>query len=144
MAGSNAGFQPAAFRDAIRFAMTMGSPNKAAEKATFRWTKQQTFNPQDPARRPYRWDQAPVTDTTSADVTLDNVAVEYATNRAGEGTSVGEFVPLRATLTLLDEEHAQVAGADLVLLGGHTYAISMTTVVAMFSVDVYQLYAERV
>lgn len=123
--------------------MTMGSPNLTAEKATFRWSRAQTHNPQDPANRPYRWDQVPVTDTTPPDVVLDNVAVEFATNRAGGGTSVGEFVPLRATLTLLDEEYSQVEGADLVLLGGDPYGITMTTTVAMFSVDVYQMFCER-
>lgn len=144
MAGTDAGFDAGAFRTAIRFAMNMGSPNLTAEKATFRWTRQQTFNPQDPAHRPYNWTQTPATDTTPADVVLDEVAVEFATNRAGGGTAVGEFVPLRATVTLLDEEYAQVEGADMVLLGGHTYAISMTTVVALFSVDVYQMFCERV
>ena len=144
MAGSNAGFDASAFRTAIRFAMTMGSPNITAEKATFRWTRNQTFNPQDPASRPYNWTQAPVTDTTPDDVVLDEVAVEFATNRAGGGTAVGDFVPLRATVTLLDEEYEQVTGADMILLGGHTYAVTMTTVVALFSVDVYQMFCERV
>lgn len=143
MAGSNAGFDADGFRTAIRFAMTMGSPTRTQEKATFRWTPQQTFNPQDPARRPYRWDQEPVTDTTPADIVLDNVAVEFATNRASGSTSVGDFVPLRATVTLLDDEYDQVAGADMVLLGGDAYIVSMTTVVALFSVNVYQMFCER-
>jgi hypothetical protein len=143
VAGSNAGFDAGAFRTAIRFAMTMGSPTQTVEKATFRWVRQQGFNPQDPAHRPYSWTQTPATDTTPDDVVLDNVAVEFATNRAGGGTSVGDFVPLRATVTLLDEEYALVEGADQVLLGGHLYMVSMTTVVAMFSVDVYQMFCER-
>lgn len=144
MTGSNAGFDPEAFREAIHFAMSMGSPTQTAEKATFRWTRQQSFTPQDPAHRPYNWTQTPATDTTPDDVVLDNVAVEFATNRAGGGTSVGDFVPLRATVTLLDDEYAQVQGADIIVLGGHTYAVSMTTVAALFSVDVYQMFCERV
>jgi hypothetical protein len=144
VAGSDATFNADAFRTAIRTAMTMGSPNQTSEKATFRWTRAQTFNPQDPANRPYRWTQAPVTDTTPDPVVLDNVAVEFATNRAGAGTAVGEFVPLRATVTLLDEEYALVQGADQVELGGDTYEITVTTALALFEVDVYQMYCERV
>lgn len=143
MAGTDARFDAASFRSAIRFAMTMGSPGTTEEKATFRWGKAQTFNPQDPVAKPYHWNEPVVTDTTRPDVVLDHVAVEFSTNRTQSGTAVGEFVPLRATLTLLDEEHALVEGADMVLLGGHVYGISMTTVVALFSVDVYQMYCER-
>lgn len=143
MAGTDSRFDPVAFRDAIHFAMSMGSPTTTAEKATFRWSKAQTFNPQDPTNRPYRWDEAVVTDTTTADVVLDNVAVEFSTVRAESGTGVGDFVPLRAVVTVLDTEHADIEGANLVLLGGNTYNISVTTVVALFGVDVYQIHCER-
>lgn len=143
MAGATSQFDANAFRTAVRFAMTMGSPTQTSEKATFRWGRQQTFAPQDPTHKPYHWNEAVVSDTTHADVVLDNVAVEFATNRTQAGTAVGEFIPLRATVTLLDEEHALVEGADLVLLGGNVYSVSVTTVVALFSVDVYQMYCER-
>ncbi len=143
MAGADARFDAGAFRTAIRFAMTMGSPTQTAQKATFRWGRTQTFNPQDPVAKPYHWNEPVLTDTTHADVVLDNVAVEFSTNRTQSGTAVGDFIPLRATVTLLDEEYALVEGADMVLLGGNVYGVSMTTVVALFSVDVHQMYCER-
>lgn len=143
MAGSDTGFVAAEFREAIRFAMRMGSPNAVQEKATFRWLKSQTFDPQDPARRPYRWNDPVVSDTTPADVTLDEVAVEYHPSRTQSGTDVGTFVPLKADMTLLDEEYALIAGADAVLLGGSTWRVIAVTQQAMFSVDVFTLYCER-
>lgn len=143
MAGANTGFNPAEFRDAIHFAMTMGSPNATQEKATFRWLKAQTFDPQDPARRPYRWDEPVVSDTTPPDVTLDEVAVEYHPSRSTAGTDVGTFVPLKADLTMLDVDYALVAGADAVLIGGSTWRVVAVTQQALFSVDVFTLYCER-
>ncbi len=143
MAGSDTGFDAAEFRDAIHFAMTMGSPNATQEKATFRWLKAQTFDPQDPARRPYHWNDTAETDTTPADVTLDAVAVEYHPSRSTAGTDVGTFVPLKADLTMLDTDYALIAGADMVLIGGSTWRVAAITQQALFSVDVFTLYCER-
>ncbi len=143
MAGADAGFVAAEFREAIRFAMVMGSPNATQAKATFRWHKAQSFNPQDPAQRPYRWNEAVVTDTTHADVVLDNVAIEYHPSRTNSGTDVGSFVPLKADMTLLDEDYALIAGADLILVGGNTWTVVAMTMQALFSVDVHTLYCER-
>lgn len=143
MAGSDTGFVAAEFREAIRFAMLMGSPNAIQEKATFRWNKAHTFDPQDPARRPYHWNEAVVTDTTPPDVVLDHVAIEYHPSRTNAGTDVGSFVPLKADMTLLDQDFALVAGADQVIVGGNTWLVVAITMQALFSVDVHTLYCER-
>lgn len=143
MAGSDTGFVAAEFREAIRFAMLMGSPNTTSLKATFRWHKAQTFDPQDPARRPYHWNETVVTDTTHPDVVLDNVAVEYHPSRTNTGTVVGSFVPLKADMTILDLDYALIDGADMVLLGDSTWTVVAMTMQALFDVDVYTLYCER-
>lgn len=143
MAGTNAAFDPAAFRDAIHLAMQMGSPTQTAAQATFRWNKAQTFNPQDPAHRPYRWDETVVADTTPAPVVLQNVAAEYSGSASSTGTGVGSFTPLKVQLTILDTDYAAVAGADLVDLGGSTWEVIAVTNEALFSVDVYTIFCER-
>lgn len=143
MAGTDVGFDADEFRVAVRFAMNMGSPNTTSEKATFRWTKAQTFASQDPARRPYRWASAPVTDTTHPDVILDNVAMEVSAARTADSYDVGSFVPLRGELTVLDLDYALVKGADEVLLKGDAWAITAVTASALFSVDVYTLFILR-
>lgn len=143
MAGTDTGFDAAEFRTAIRFAMNMGSPNVTLEKTTFRWSKVQTFNPQDPAHRPYRWSESVVTDTTPADVVMSNVAVEISPARTAASSDVGSFVPLRAELTMLDLDYALVRGADVVLMKGDSWQVTAVTTQALFSVDVYTIYATR-
>jgi hypothetical protein len=143
MAGSDTGFDATEFRDAIHFAMLMGSPNQIADKATFKWTKVQTFNPQDPAHHPYRWNETVLTDTTHADVTLDEVAVEYRAARTESGTDVGTFNALKAVMTMLDEDYVLVEGATEVTLGPATWNIITITQEALFGVDVYSLHVER-
>lgn len=145
--GTELGFPADEFRDAIRTAMQMGSPNAATDKATFRWEPSVTVTPRSPSGRPYDWTAAPTADLTHEDVTLDEVAVEYAPARQLAGTAPGTFVPLRAELTVLDEEYAQVRGANLVLLHGveapTVWLIVAETETALFSVDVYTLHLER-
>jgi len=145
MAGSGAdvGFDANEFRTAIADTMKMGSPTAVVEKAAFRWDRSQEFTSADPAGRPYVWAAVPTSDTSHPDVVVDEVSVEYTSARTLSGTPVGEFVPLRAQLTMLDVHHALVVGANLVLLHQVVWAIVAETQVALFSVDVFTLFLER-
>lgn len=143
MAGADLGFDPAAFRDAIHFAMLMGSPNQTADKATFKWERVQTFDPQDSLKRPYHWNESVQSETTHADVTLDEVAIEYRAARSEAGTSVGVFDPLKAVMTMLDVDYARIKGASVVNLGPANWHIVAVTQEALFGVDVYNLIIER-
>lgn len=141
MAGTNTGFSADAFRDAIHFAMTMGSPTSEVARATFVWKTKDDFASADNTGSPWDWADTPTVDNSIENVTLTNVAVEYSP-ALGDLTarSAGQFDNPGATLTLLDEEYAQVVGADEVLLGGNTYVIDYVTQVALFEVDVYQIF----
>jgi hypothetical protein len=141
--GASLGFSPGEFRDAIHTAMRMGSPNQTLDKATFRWDPKRTYSRQSPAKHPYDWSAVPATDLTQADVVLDEVAVEYTPARRIEGTSVGDFIPMRAEATLLDVDYTRVAGANWVLLHGVPWAVSAATVGGLFDVDVWTLFLER-
>ena len=142
MAGTNPGFNAAAFRTAIIDAMTMGLPSETQDRATFRWNKERTFNTVDPAGTPYDLTAAPLTDTTPDDVLIP-CAVEFSARPAGSlDTTVGEFDTSRVVITVLDEHYPQVEGADGVLLGQNTYEIQFVAPpIGLFEVTVYQVYA---
>jgi len=141
--GAALGFSASAFRDAIHTAMDMGSPNQTIDKATFRWDPVRTYARHSPASLPYVWANVPLSDLSRPDVVLDEVAVEYTPARRLEGTSVGEFVPMRGEATLLDVDYVKVTGANWLLLHEVPWAITAVTVGALFDVDVWTLYLER-
>lgn len=142
MAGSNADFPSDEFRDSIRFAMTMGQPEKVSERVTFRWAPVRTYARPDPGADPYDWTATPTSEVDHADVQVDEVAVQYGDRTAGDETSVGPFDTTRATLTVLDEDYTQVEGANQVLLGGNTYEIKYVIPIGIFDVTVYQIFTQ--
>ena len=149
MAGSTdpraAGFNAAAFRDAIRFAMKMGLPESTLERITFRWRVKNDYAIEDPEGLPYRFTNAPISTITHADVLIP-AAVEFVT-RGGfpKGESFGQFDNPKAVITILDEDYALVDSADIILLGGNTYQIDFVAPpIGLFEVTVWQLYCTAV
>lgn len=143
--GIPAGFSASTFRNAIKFAMQMGSPNSTSEKVTFKWVVQKEYAQEDVIDRPYDWTSTPTSTVTHADVIVD-CAVEFG-RVAGNITDrnpVGDFDSVRATITVLDEDFALVDGADLVSIGGDSYVIEYVQPLALFDVDVYQIHAVAV
>jgi hypothetical protein len=139
MAGSDPGFDPVAFRQAIRFAMTMGTPNNPSDQATFRWTVQKSYAVADVGGVPYNWNETPSTVVTHADVKIP-VAVRSSAV-SDEQTTVGVFKPAKVVLTILDDDFAQIDGASTVLLGGDEYIIDFVAPPeGLFEVDVYRVY----
>ncbi len=136
-----AGFDPAAFIDGIKFAMSMGAPNKTADKVTFYWEPNRTFTNPDVHGNPYNRKQTPASSNTPDPVIVD-VAVEFVPRSTmSGGTPVGDFETPRAVLTLLGDEYEQVKTADYVTMGGNKYFIDFVAPpMALFSVDVYQIH----
>lgn len=148
MAGKNPDFDATRVREALRFAMRMGSPNRRADKATFHfrgvtvWVKNgvvvenprldQDGNPFDPEIHAEVAYPDPVV--------LDEVAVEFSI-AAPEELPVGNFRQTRVELTLLDEEWARVREAiEVSLQGGDRYYISYEKpVIGLFDMDVHQV-----
>lgn len=142
MAGTNSGFDAAAFRTAIRSAMTMGSPSATGLQATFRWSEQKTFSTADKNGKPYSWTSTPTTDVTHPDVQVP-VAVKFVDEGAVRRTQVGDFARTRAEITILDDDFTQIIGADVVLLGGAVYdIISEPMPEGLFDVTVYRIWAQ--
>ncbi len=134
-------FNPDTFRDKIKSAMQMGSPNATQEKVTFRWVSQKTYSVKtDPTGRPYDLASAAVSINEQADVQVD-CAVEFI-YRNPTGSPIGEFDTPRVVITLLDTDYAQIEGATKVLLGGNTYDVQFVEPpVGLFSVTVYTVHA---
>lgn len=143
MAGSNAAFDPAVFRTAIRNTMLMGIPGASQDKPTFQWSIARDYAIDDPADSPYDWTSAPTSTVVHPDIQVA-CAVEFSARPAGsQQTIIGEFDTSRVILTLLDEDYALVKGADLVLMGGNTYTIEFVAPpMGLFDVTVYQIYCQ--
>lgn len=147
MAGTNPSFDPAAFRDAIRFAMTMGTPNSTNDVATFRWNVLRTYGVQDSAGNPFDWTETATTTNDPLDVQVP-VAIQFV---SGVGTttdtSMGQFDASRIVVTVLDEDYALLTQdgrfADLIVSGETTYKINFVEPpVGLFGVDVWSIHAQ--
>jgi hypothetical protein len=133
------GFDAAAFRAGIHTAMVMGTPVDDAEAATFYFPATVTYD------RPVDADNVPfdpgahATKVAPASVRVP-VAVEYR-DETEQLVNFGYVTPAYAVITLLDEEYAQVAGCEYVLLRGSKFRYQSTAYpVALFDVGVYTMH----
>ena len=121
MAGVDAGFDAAAFRDAIHFAMTMGAPPDPSQQITF-YFPETTINagsvPVDGAGVPFD-PEAELTGTAPDPVQVE-CALEYF-DAEDQPTSFGMMAPARLAVTLLDLDYELVAGASYVVVHGDRY-----------------------
>ncbi len=146
MAGTYPGFSGAAFRDAIQFAMTMGTPSDAEKGITFRWTPLADYPIHDPATRPYDW-----TATADAVEEITDLQVLCAVQVNAAGTvaenAVGTFNETTIILTLLDEQYDQIVAhgdgrfPDLIEADEDTYVVRyIPPPNGLFDVTVWQVH----
>lgn len=119
----------------------MGLPGATADRATFRWTTQNTYEKHDSSGSPWDFTSVPVVTTSHADVQVP-VAWQFQPSRTTSGTNVvAEFEAPVVIVTVLDEDYEQIIGADLVMMGQNTYEIQyVAPPVGLFEVTVYQIY----
>lgn len=152
MAGAFTGFDKAAFREGILFAMGMGRPNDATGVTRFRWLPQRTYNPQDGDDQPLDWSATPVTD--SGAIADHEVAVAVQNGRPGDTDTenpVGSFDDSIITVIVLAEEWQDLLAhggrrPDQVVHGPKLYTIDWDGTpppIGLFDEDVYQLVAVR-
>lgn len=145
MAGSNAGFDAAAFRTAIQFAMTMGMPEDAGEQGIFRWNPVPVA-PWDPTgadtnNLPLDW-AAEADSVTEHDPVTVPIAVEF-TPAKGDGTAMGRFDAGTVLITVLDADYADIIGANEVEFADAVYDIKFVAPpLGLFDVTIYQIYAQ--
>src|SRR5262252_6383364 len=124
-------FNEPAFRSAVVGAMLMGMPEDTSEQLTWVWDRRRTYVPDDPAGSPYDWTVDPATDSAgnpnlpdSTTPAPQRLVVPYALEFAigpSATTTLGEINTARATVTVLDDAHAQIETADYAQLGDTRY-----------------------
>lgn len=134
-----AGFNAAAFRQAITSTMQMGLPNDESERATFRFLGSKSYEAEDSAGHPFNWLAEPVDQTEDRDVQVP-VAVQFEARPATSmDTGIGQFDSPRGTVTVLDVHFQQVKGADLMLFDGNKWTIEYwLPPIGLFDVTIYQ------
>jgi len=136
-------------RDALKFAMKMGTPNPEENRCTFRWQSDKSYSVADLAGNPYHWDQVPDSVLDYDDIQVD-VAVEFIPRSTlSGGTALGGFDTPRAVITILDvdwelvtlENTATPRGTpDLVLLGTNTYKVGYVAPdIGLFDMNVFSV-----
>lgn len=131
MAGTNPAFNASKVRDALRTAMGIGAPSNPDDQITFRWTPSKTaMGPADPAGIPYDLHSRAASTSSLPDVKVP--AGARLTASAPVDTQIGEFDPTKLVLTVLDEDYAQIQGADKVLYCGNTYDIEFAYAEGLF------------
>lgn len=139
MAGTDSRFDASAFRDAVHFAMNMGLPQTESERATFHFRGVKTWPPGtvlDQDGTPINPNISPT--TVTPDPVQIPCAVEFSQAKPDE-LPAGQFIPTKATVTILDEDYPQVKDAIEVELNGDRYAIRYTPPsMGLFEVTVYQ------
>lgn len=150
MAGSDARFNAAQFRESIKFAMRMGLPTETSERPTFRWIPERTYSTPDSAGFPLDWNDTPTSSVAPTDFRCDCV-VEFASATAinvTTGTGLGQFDVTRGVLTILDEDWADVLEhgdriPDQVVIDGNTYVVKFVgPPLGLFEVTIYQVNIE--
>ena len=145
MAGNNASFSAVAFRDAIKFAMNMGTPQEVVQRVLFRWSPRRTFSSQDSEHNPFVWTAVPSSEVVNSGVEVD-CAVEFVDSREMT-SSVGLFHLTRVMVTLLDVDYVKIIDgegfrADLLTINGNEYEVKFEPPpVGLFDVTVHQIYA---
>lgn len=139
MAGSDPGFNAAEFRDAIHFAMQLGSAPDPGQQVVFHFPKQLTYNvPADGAQVPFD-PSATVTAVTPTPIKVD-CAVEYF-DAENQPTGFGLLAPSRLSITLLDEDYAKVKDASHVVIHGDRYDYRRTEPPSgLFDVGLYVMH----
>lgn len=144
------GFDEAKFRDGIRFAMRMGTPQQESERIIFRWTSENIYDEPDVKGKPYDWTSTAAATTTAADkpVSLSiPAAFEFFDSKTNSGsTAMGDFEIATVKITILDEDWAAVQDVnlerpDLAVIDGAEYDIDyIAPPVGLFGVTVYQVF----
>jgi hypothetical protein len=139
MAGTDAGFNAAEFRDAIHLAMNMGAAPDESEQLTFHFESSLTYNvPADGALVPFD-PTATVTRVTPTPVRVP-CAVEYFDSE-NQPTAFGLMAPTRIAVTLLDEDYDRIKNAVYVVAHGDVYDYRRTEPPSgLFDVGLYTMH----
>jgi hypothetical protein len=129
MAGTQAGFDEKAFRDAVTFVQTMALPAVAAEQPTFYFQVDPELG----------FDPTAATQTNRTSVRVP-CAVEYL-DAQGLPSNFGILTPANLKVTVLDSYYEQVRGCHSVVIGEDRYFYRRTEPPSgLFGVTLYVLH----
>lgn len=138
-----AGFDAAAFRQAITSTMEMGLPQNEDERITFLWKTERSYSKADEKGNPYDFTATPLSVTVKDPVQIP-AAIEFASRRP-DGSPIGQFENPRVVATVLDTHFPSVDGANQALLGGNTYTIDFVEPpVGLGPVTIYRIWLTAV
>lgn len=141
MAGSDPGFDPNAFREAIEFAQLMGMPPEAERQATFYFPDTVTWDARtDDSGLPF--DPGASQTVVAGDAVRVPCAIEFRSDLGDvEWTELGILQPTRVIVELLDVHHAMVEGCSHVMIDGDRYNYRFTEPPAgLFEVGIFRLH----
>lgn len=139
MAGTQAGFNPDTFRNAIQFVYRMGAPVDPTEQVTFH------FEPVVTTSAATDGDGVPFDPTASRQVTQPTpivvpCGVETAAGGGEDETAFGDITETRVKVYLLDVDYTQVKDAAYITLGGERLDYLRTEQPsALFDVGLYTM-----
>lgn len=131
-------------RETLRQTMVMGLPSVVADRPTFYFDGEQTYDPSDTEGSPWDWEQGADTDTAKDPVQV-LCAYEFYSPLGRQGsfqTEVGEFNPTTVVLTMFEDEFAAVQGFTYMKIGPSTqdwYFRHYKPGIALNDLDVYQI-----
>ena len=134
-----AGFDAAAFRQAITSTMEMGMA-AGEDAATFFWKEEATYTYGGPT--PYDLTAAPESVEQETKTVTIPVAVEFIPRATGAtGGALADVDSPKAIITVMDTYIDQVRDADAVQFSGVQYDIDyIAPVLALFDVQFYQFF----
>lgn len=141
MAGTNSGFDAAAFNDAIHTVMEMAAPPITADRAKFYFPKTTTAPAHSGDGVP--WDPADSPTVTQQAAIVVPCAVETV-EAADQATRLGIERPNRLKVTLLDAEYQQVKGCEYLVMAGDRYDYRFTDPpTGLFDASVWTMWFTR-
>ena len=154
MAGTDARFDAAKFRSAIKFAMKMGFPGEVSKQITWVWNPHRIFKVEDSGGEPFEWLPVEVESETDISPLIVDGAFTFRdtgdTNRVG-GTQLGVMDTANIVITLLDVDHDAlfVHGKgdfpDEVHIDGTVYIVQIVAPpYALFDVTVFDVHCSTV
>jgi hypothetical protein len=140
MAGTNRGFNPNTFRDAIRFVYTMAAPPDPDRQVVFHFEGTTSWShpeidsdnvPFDPtARKTTTVTKPPIKVPCQVESAEDN----------GDDTPFGTVIATRIIITLLDEDYAKVEDCTFVVFDGDKYIRELIAApIGLFNVGLHSI-----
>lgn len=130
-------FNAAETRAQLQAAMQLGLPNDEDQRPTFYFPTDDSFVEASMSGAPWDWEATPLENNPDREPVQVPCAVEVSGIEIDLST-VGQFNPQRARLTILDEDFELVRGFHEVTMSGAIYRYSkLVQIIGLYDMDTY-------